>query len=256
MGVFVPDSLCKYAIAFGAASILDPILVLIVDVCFGNFNCSNGNATCFNGDFSKLWLRMAAQEGSGISGLLITVILYGSTMILSTLVVYYYVVHIHRDGRILDLWRRVHADAESMFMPDDFEVSYAELRSVCLQAGRWRGVDGSTRELTIIENPATVETEGEADVEEEADADRVTAKPHAGNRGETSIRGNLLKTARSMRASLHWRSSKPGPTTVVKLYRIFEVSPTGDRRLHRQFTALFNGSIIELIEASRTRKFE
>lgn len=266
----MPDSVCKYTISFGAAAVLDPVLVLLVDIAYHNYDCASySNAcsesysspacNCFNGDFSKLWLRMSATEGSGITGLLITIILYASTAVAGTVLVYYYIVHVHRNGRILDLWRRVHADTEAIFVPDDYEVSYAELRSICLQAGKWRGIDGSTRELTVMENPPPdLSSFEDTDADIDADGQKATSRARVSGRSSsvsensTSLRGSFLRTAQSIRASLRWPKRNFGPTTVIKLYRILETSPEGHKKIHRQFAVLVNGSIIEVINQARS----
>jgi uncharacterized BrkB/YihY/UPF0761 family membrane protein len=49
---------------------------------------------------------MKKEESSGITGLFIMLMLYTGTMVISSLILYEYLVHIHRDGRILDLYRR------------------------------------------------------------------------------------------------------------------------------------------------------
>ncbi|RYY82376.1 hypothetical protein EON63_13470 [archaeon] len=43
-------------------------------------------------------------------------------------IVYEYLLHVHRDGRILDLWRRINAPYDEFFIPDDFEISAEELQ--------------------------------------------------------------------------------------------------------------------------------
>ena len=75
-----------------------------------NYNCTSFSAACkvdytskdcycFNGDFIKLWIRMESEEGSGVTGLLITVILYISFFVFTCLLLHEYMVHIHKDAR-------------------------------------------------------------------------------------------------------------------------------------------------------------
>lgn len=141
---------------------MNPLLILIVDICYHNYNCrtataackesyTSSNCHCFTGDAIKLWDRTLREEGSGITGLLITILLYIGFTAISCLCLYEYMVHVHKDGRILDLWRRINGQAEDFFMPDDFEISLEELRSICARAKVWRGLGGSTRRVCISE---------------------------------------------------------------------------------------------------------
>jgi hypothetical protein len=156
----LPDGLSTFISSFGLMTILDPLLVLVIDVLSGNYNCAGSGVacadytapecTCFTGDWMKLWDRMNAEDpGSGISGLLITMIIYFSLSIFATLFYHEYITRIHRNGHILDLWRRVHSTSQEFFMPDDFEVSRDELVHICLKANQWRGGGGDVRRLSI-----------------------------------------------------------------------------------------------------------
>lgn len=131
-----------------------------MDLCYHNFDCKSvsdacranyvaKNCNCFNGDFIKLWYRMLRIEGSGITGLFIMMMIYIGTSVLSALILYEYLVHIHRDGRILDIWRRINAPAEEFFMPHDYEVSREELSSIISKAAAWKGVGGAKRKLIV-----------------------------------------------------------------------------------------------------------
>jgi len=158
----MPDVLSKFFIAFGFASILDPLLVIVIDLIYHNYDCTKtsdacaenytGSACdCFNGDFVKLWYRMRIEEGSGLTGLFITVLLYMGTGIIGMLLLYQYIVYVHRDGRVLDMWRRINGTVEEFFLPLDFEVSDEELQTIVHKAVHWRGPKGSKRRLEVQE---------------------------------------------------------------------------------------------------------
>ncbi len=114
----IPDGLSLFINCFGIMTCLDWVFILIVDLCYGNYGCTSryetckfnytaANCNCFNGDFVKLWYRMTYEEGTGMSGLLITMILYVAVSLFTCALFYEYLLYIHRDGRIIDLWRRV-----------------------------------------------------------------------------------------------------------------------------------------------------
>lgn len=52
----------------------------------------------------KLWRRMELDENSGLSGLIMTVVVYFGTAILTGLILYEYMVHIHKNGRLIILF--------------------------------------------------------------------------------------------------------------------------------------------------------
>jgi hypothetical protein len=62
---------------------------------------------------------------------------------------YEYLVYLHKDGMVLDLWRRISADDTEFFIPDDFEISLAELKIICAKSAAWTGPDGSKRKLSV-----------------------------------------------------------------------------------------------------------
>lgn len=218
---FLPESCSKFVASYGVVTVLDPLLILIVDLCYHNYNCSvirgcemtyaSPSCNCFYGDFVKLWERTARDEGSGISGAFITLILYVGTMSLSCVILYMYLVHVHKDSRILDIWRRIHAHAEEFFIPDDFEINREELISICARASVWRSPDGSIRKVEISEIP------------EESGVD---------------LAGND-----------HFTGDGSGARRTVKHYAIFELSPDKKKRvIYRHFLCLPSGQIIEIFD--------
>ena len=128
-----------------------------------NYDCSNAseackenylssNCNCFEADSIKLWSRFQEEEGSGVVGSIITVIIYFGTCTVASLLLYEYLMHVHKDARILDLWRRITANEEEFFLPHDFEISRDELMRICGEKmRRWRGLDGSRRRLEVRE---------------------------------------------------------------------------------------------------------
>ena len=166
---YVPNSYSKFVLSFGISMILDPYIILLIDLCYHHYECnktsiscmtsySSSSCICYNGDFIKLWYRMVNLEGNGITGLLITIILYLSSTIVSCLLIYIYLIYIHRNSHILDIYRRIHYESDRFILPQDFEVSAAELRSICMNAVVWRGLDGSTRKVVLHTYESTSDT--------------------------------------------------------------------------------------------------
>jgi hypothetical protein len=136
---------------------------MLVDVIAHNYDCENASAACrqnyvgdachcFTADFLKLWNRFKHEDSSGVVGAIIVVILYIATFTVSCFLLYEYLMHVHKDARILDLWRRITADEEEFLIPHDFEISYEELLRICGERmSKWRGLDGSSRKLEVTE---------------------------------------------------------------------------------------------------------
>lgn len=79
-GEGLPESFSRFVAAFGVAAILDPYFLCIVDFMAGNHDCASQCADytsptcrCHEGDAWKLFVRLEAEEGAGISGALLTV---------------------------------------------------------------------------------------------------------------------------------------------------------------------------------------
>jgi len=109
----VPDWFSKFVAAWCAGCILDPLLVLAVDLVAGNFGCSRlascrddytaAACRCVEGDAFKLWSRLESEDASGVMGLVYTAIIYCATIIVSLAGSYAYFLHVHMNGRMLDV---------------------------------------------------------------------------------------------------------------------------------------------------------
>lgn len=80
-GGSLPGSVSRFVAAFGVSAILDPHLLFIIDLIAGNHDCSakcfdytSPSCQCHEGDAWKLYVRLEAEEGAGVSGALLTVL--------------------------------------------------------------------------------------------------------------------------------------------------------------------------------------
>ena len=130
----------KFTACYGIATILDPFLLFLVDVAYHNYGCrtydadcstdyTSSECSCFEGDFVKLFNRTKADEGSGITGAILIVVVYFGTVIISAFLYYEYLVYVHKDARILDLWRRIRGPSVPVRVV--YEMSLAVCLSVC-----------------------------------------------------------------------------------------------------------------------------
>lgn len=76
----LPESFSRFVAAFGVGAILDPCLLFVIDIMAGNHDCSSKcpdytapSCRCHEGDAWKLYVRLEAEEGAGISGIILIV---------------------------------------------------------------------------------------------------------------------------------------------------------------------------------------
>ena len=76
----VPESFSRFVAAFGVGAALDPYLLFVVDFVANNYGCSeqcsdytSPSCRCHEGDAWKLYVRLDAEEGAGITGALLTI---------------------------------------------------------------------------------------------------------------------------------------------------------------------------------------
>jgi len=98
---------------FGIYMVLDNFIVFFFDLVHQNWD----------GDAFKLFNWYNTQEGGGMSGAFITLMLMGAFTCFAGFLWYRYMVFHYMDGRVLDLYRRLNGDYKLFFMPHDNEVS-------------------------------------------------------------------------------------------------------------------------------------
>ncbi|RLN47931.1 hypothetical protein BBJ28_00009900 [Nothophytophthora sp. Chile5] len=151
----------NFVVCAGIATVLDPLLLLLVDVASHHYDCAQlsecaasltaSGCSCVDGDWFKLYVRFQAQDGSGLVGVIFVLILYVALTCLSLVGLYAYLLYIHMNGRMLDVYRRVHGQEDAFFVPHDAEISLQELQAVCAQATRWQGPRGTQRKVFVHE---------------------------------------------------------------------------------------------------------
>ncbi|RHY10641.1 hypothetical protein DYB25_004918 [Aphanomyces astaci] len=169
-----PDIGSRFIACFGLATVFDPMLVLAIDLVQHNYDCasigeckdpSSSSCRCAEGDAFKLYQRFKSEEGTGVVGAVLTLLVYGFLMSVAAVVFYTYLLHFHMNGRMLDVYRRIHAREGVFFVPNDFEVSDADVAALCDRAARWKSMTGTQRKTAVCEyelrdplDPAFVET--------------------------------------------------------------------------------------------------
>ncbi|TRY91067.1 hypothetical protein DNTS_035786, partial [Danionella cerebrum] len=138
----LPSFLSKFIMAAAVWTVLDPLAVFAVDAILGRLSYSAEEPLA---DAAKLYWHFFRMEQSGVPGIIITLFLYGVHCILSFTVLYVYILRFHDDGRLLDIYHRLHSPDGSFLVPHDMEVSNQELDYIVKKAEQWRGFGGERR---------------------------------------------------------------------------------------------------------------
>jgi len=144
---YFPEHGCRFVAAWGIMTVLDPIWVLIVDLCINNTQY---------GDSWKLYNKFYADEGSGVTGIFVTVCVYCLLMAWQVVILFYYLLAVHMNGHMQDVYARLHGaefdeEGRTFFVPYDGEVSWKELQYECYRAQEWRGSEGELRKVQVVD---------------------------------------------------------------------------------------------------------
>lgn len=114
---FLPKYFSKFVVWFGFGTLGDGVLCAIVDTATRHTS----------GDFYKLPNYYENAEGSPIAGYIVVICIYLFFLVLNLLIFYNYVVFMHLNGRMQDIYIRLLGDPKIFFCPDDNELSLRHL---------------------------------------------------------------------------------------------------------------------------------
>ena len=119
-------------------TILDPVLILIVDLILVRWEYDGVTPV---GDAFKLYWHFENSDDGGLPGVFITVFIYLVIMFVCAVITYVYLLRLHLNSTILDLYVRLTAAPEETFVPYDNELSIFELGGSFLLGRRvlWGG---------------------------------------------------------------------------------------------------------------------
>lgn len=63
------------------------------------------------------------------------------------------ILRLHSEGWLLDVYRRVHGEEGTFFVPMDLEISSQELSYIVKRAEQWRGINGERRMVSGEQSP-------------------------------------------------------------------------------------------------------
>lgn len=113
-----PPVLCKLIAWYGFATCLDFFLILIVDMAIQDDN----------GDMFKLYNYFQKQDNGGMFGIFITFLAEAVLVVLNTFIFYEYIVFVHNDARISDIYLRISGLGRGYYIPADNEISWNYLK--------------------------------------------------------------------------------------------------------------------------------
>jgi len=148
-----PDVITLFILAFGIQTFFDPLWILIVDVALGRQIDTGGNKPI--GDAFKLyWHFNRNYSNSAITlyvSISMTVFLYIVAAFSVGALWYMFFIRLHNNGRMMDVYWRLHGTEEEFFLPYDLEVSNEELNYLCHKAEQWRGEEGERRKVAVYD---------------------------------------------------------------------------------------------------------
>lgn len=134
-------------------SAVDPILILVCDVAYMRTSLydSNGQLNAAIGDAFKLYWHFENQGESGLPGIFLTVFLDFVLIFTGCIIFYTYYLRVHLNGRLLDVYHRITAPEDKLFLPYDNEISNRELYELVQKAEKWRGATGERRKILVYD---------------------------------------------------------------------------------------------------------
>lgn len=217
-----PAIFSRFVMAYGLNTMLDPIWILIVDAAFGRYQNLGKDSPI--ADFAKMYWHLdrfySNETVTLFISIFITLFLYFITIFTTVTILYMYFLRLHNNGRLMDIYHRLHGEEEDFFIPFDLEISNEELNFICRKAEQWRGEEGERRKTAVYDY---VWEEEEMQDEEWDDPSSPDGKY-----------GRLDKEKKSGNREI---------TTHVSLHTLHL---DGLRELYRHFLKLPDGAIVEV----------
>ena len=116
----IPKIVAIFISSYGLAVMSDFLLIALIDIASLNTKA----------EIMKLYNFYNNIDNSGIVGIFIILFLYFGLLIINAFLLYTYLLYIHMDGRIIDIYVRMTADDSQYYVPNDSEVSAQYLKTV------------------------------------------------------------------------------------------------------------------------------
>ena len=118
-----PVKLCKFIAWYGVATCLDFFLICTIDMANQNLE----------GDLFKMYNYYEQTQKSGFIGFFMTFLVQFAMFIINIFIFYNYIVFVHNDARIHDIYMRISGLGKGYHIPFDNEISWNYLKQTyCL----------------------------------------------------------------------------------------------------------------------------
>jgi hypothetical protein len=220
-------------LSYGIATILDPLCILIVDLCTQNFQ---------RGDSFLLWQYYSTVNNTSmiVIGSILTAMIYICYMCIATVCLYLHVMYIHNNFAIYDHIQRLYSSESMLYLPNDYEISIEDLYTIVQQCKEYTGANGMTRKIKLsnIQVPKVGRNQHNNDTH---NSDCI----HSGTARRQSIMQSI-GIAITINDSDH-DHEKDSKDTVTQI-TVYDVETNGDSTQHRMFLVLADGSIYEIFD--------
>jgi len=114
---YFPKLIAKFVVWFAIGSMGDGFMIAVVDVATRNYS----------GDLFKLPNYYYKAESSTIAGYIVAVVVYIFFIVVNLMMFYNYIIYLHLNGRLQDIYARLLGDPKVFFIPGDNEISLRHL---------------------------------------------------------------------------------------------------------------------------------
>eukprot|EP00762_Andalucia_godoyi_P001292 ANDGO_04863.mRNA.1 hypothetical protein SPRG_02190 len=135
-----PDIGSRLLFAFGISVFFDPVLIVIVDNAAQEYDY---------GESFRLYRYYNQVEANGMVGSFLTAFLYSQMMFATCFLLYHYSLRLHMNGRMMDVYYRIHGEEDKFFVPHDMEISMNMFSNILRKAKHWRGQSGALRKTAV-----------------------------------------------------------------------------------------------------------
>eukprot|EP01147_Barroeca_monosierra_P007714 gene7714-611_t len=223
-----PDMGYRFILAWCFMTIFDPILILIVDVILHRWRYVTTEPI---GDAFKLYWHFEQTDNGGLPGVFVTIFIYIVIMFSSSVITYIYLLRLHLNATILDLYNRLKMPPDETFLPYDHEISIQELEYVVRKAEQWRGQHGERRKVAVYDYIWSPDAEDTTNKRPSLERQKSLGK---NSRREMSADDVVLSMCR------------PVDDEVTTHLAIHTISLDGTSQIFRQFLRLPDGAIVEV----------
>eukprot|EP00049_Salpingoeca_infusionum_P009417 m.156806 g.156806 ORF g.156806 m.156806 type:complete len:1082 (-) comp14331_c5_seq1:14823-18068(-) len=141
-----PSAGYQFLFAWGVMTSLDTLTIFVIDLILRRWRYDGVSIV---GDAFKLYWHFENADDGGLPGAGITIFVDIVLIAIGVALLYAYLLHVHMNRRVLDLFHRYTTPEHEYYLPYDNELSLKELEFVKKKAERWRGARGERRKVLV-----------------------------------------------------------------------------------------------------------